>query len=146
MSIEFSIHIFNWKTIASLIVIGVLIAWAIFFVDYGPRGIAYFASISLGSVIFCLILWQVSSTHIKLEPTALVVGGGLYRVDIPMEQIDRSAVRRWTQEDIGYKPRWRTNGIGMPGFSLGWFTSKQSKIFAAISDRDNLVIIPTSAG
>jgi len=34
----------------------------------------------------------------------------------------------------------------MPGVSLGWFTSNESKIFAAITDRDNIVIIPTNAG
>jgi len=92
------------------------------------------------------IFWQLSAVNMKLDAAALDVGGGLYRVSVPMAQIDRNEVRQWTAEDAGYAPKWRTNGIGMPGVSLGWFTSSQSRIFAAITDRDNIVIIPTRAG
>jgi len=91
--------------------------------------------------------WQLSSVKIRLDAQTLVVGEGLYQVSLPMEQIDRSAVRQWTrEEDDGYAPGLRTNGIGMPGMALGWFTSKRSKIFAAITQQDNVVIIPTTAG
>jgi len=150
MSIEFAISSFNWKTIASLVVIGLVIGgliWSgLFFANFKSQQVLTIGTVGLGLVIFCLIFWPISSVKIKLDAAALVVGSGLYQVTVPMGQVDRSAVRRWTEEDVGYKPRWRVNGIGMPGFSLGWFTSKQSKIFAAISDRENVVVIPTSAG
>jgi len=146
MPIEFAINPFNWKTITSLLVIGALFAAALFFMNGRVRQTTFLGAAVIGVLIFCLILWQISTTNIKLETATLVVGGGLYRVSVPMEQIDRSAVRQWSAEDIGYKPRWRVNGIGMPGFSLGWFTSKQSKIFAAVANRDNVVIIHTTAG
>jgi len=55
-------------------------------------------------------------------------------------------VRRWSAEDVGWKPKWRTNGIALPGLALGWFTSKQSTIFAAITDWQRVVLIPTTDG
>jgi len=149
MPVEFAISSFNWKTIASLLVIGALIAYAFLFTNSSSQQIVFVGfvgTIAIGVIIFGLIVWHVSSAHMKLDTASLVVGGGLYRVSVPMEQIDRTTVRRWTEDDIGYKPGWRLNGIGMPGFALGWFTSKQSKIFAAIANRDNLVVIPTRAG
>jgi len=146
MSVEFAINSFNWKTIIFLLVIAVLLGGTFWFIHAKAQKIVSVSTLALGVIVFGLILWQVSSVHMKLDASTLVVGGGLYRVTVPMEQIDRSAVRQWTAEDAGYTPRWRVNGIGMPGFALGWFTSKQSKIFAAIAREDHVVVIPTTDG
>jgi len=155
MPVEFVINAVNPKAIAFMlaaVVLPVLISGVVaYFIARRAREprvgrivLAYVAVLSIG--ILGATLWQLSAVNIKLDTAALEVGGGLYRVSVPMAQIDRNAVRQWTAEDAGYAPKWRTNGIGMPGVSLGWFTSNQSKIFAAITDRDNIVIIPTRAG
>jgi len=156
MPVEFAINAFNWKAIVFFVLVVVLPLFVtgiiVCFMLYKAQ------QIMLAKVIFCAIIilvgalcsvgfWQLSSVKIRLDAQTLVVGGGLYQVSLPMEQIDRSAVRQWTtEEDDGYAPGLRTNGIGMPGVALGWFISKRSKIFAAITQQDNVVIIPTTAG
>jgi len=155
MPVEFIINAINSKAITFMLVVvafplmgsGVVVYFIARKAQQLLVGHLVLAGVSVLAIgIVGGIFWQLSAVNMKLDAAALEVGGGLYRVSVPMEQIDRGAVRRWTAEDAGYAPKWRTNGIGMPGVSLGWFTSNQSRIFAAVTDQENVVIIPTTAG
>ncbi len=45
------------------------------------------------------------------------------------------------------KPGIRTNGIGLPGYQVGWFrTHDGQKALVAITDRDRVLYLPTSEG
>ena len=46
-----------------------------------------------------------------------------------------------------YRPSWRTNGVGLPGYSAGWFKlSNGQKALAFLTDRTRVVYLPTRAG
>jgi len=144
MSIEFAVDAINWKSISFVVFVMALPLLVVGFIAYivvnktqGGMLLGKFVSagtVALAIIIFGVGLWQLSSVAVKLGPANLVVGGGMYQLSVPVESIDRNSVRVWTKSDNGYSPGWRTNGIDMPGLSLGWFSSKQGKIFAVITN------------
>jgi len=155
MSTEFAIHALNPTTLMFLllaVVLPLLISGGVVYVLsrraqqmlIGQMALAGAGLLALG--IAGAVLWQLSMVKVKVEPAALEVGGGWYRVSVPMAQVERSQVRRWTAEEADDRPTWRRNGIGMPGVSLGWFASEQSNIFAVLTPGREVVVIPTTAG
>jgi hypothetical protein len=88
-----------------------------------PRLVAF----AIVAVVLALIAVHMFAAKIRLGNTHLRIGGGLYQVEVP-----------WT-EVVGISQaqelstlRWRKNGIGLPGFALGWFSSADGrKVFAA---------------
>ncbi|WP_417763517.1 PH domain-containing protein [Shewanella sp.] len=51
------------------------------------------------------------------------------------------------QNDDASALSWRTNGIGLPGYHLGWFQLKQDgKALVAVSNTQQLLYIPTTLG
>ncbi len=51
---------------------------------------------------------------------------------------------RYLDIDTGLSLSWRTNGIGMPGHSAGWFKTKNGeKVSAFVTDRRRVVYVPT---
>lgn len=104
-----------------------------------------------GLVALALLLgggavWQMHVTGLRVEADQLIVGGGAYTLQIPANEIEAQSARRLLPEEIGDYLRIRTNGIGMPGFSLGWHSGKEGKVFAVLAHSDKAVVVPTRKG
>ena len=47
--------------------------------------------------------------------------------------------------DAGYAVKWRTNGIGLPGYHVGWMKlDNGNKALVYLTDNTNVVLIPTN--
>jgi len=149
---EFTIHALNAKTLTSLVVMCLILVALAIGVPYLLNKNAPLAALKLPIVLVLasvvVVFWHLAALRASVDADTFTIGGGLYRKTIALDQIERAAVRRWSAEDAGWKPKWRTNGIALPwsGLALGWFTSKQSTIFAAITDWQRVVLIPTTDG
>jgi hypothetical protein len=151
MPVEFAINAINPKTVSSLLLLGalplVLAGLVIFLMSGGKeQKVGLYCVLGLAAAITVLGAWQLSSVRIVMDPRTLSVGGGLYRVSLPIADVDRESTRLRTAARGGHALGMRTNGIGMPGLSLGWHTSGGGKVFAAITDPEKVVVIPTTAG
>lgn len=137
----FSINALNWKSLAGLIVMGVVVLFSILLgMDKGFRVMPA----GLAAVVFGVILLFLGSTKVVITDGKLVAGAMFYKVKVPLERLDLENVRLLSTDDP-FRLRWRTNGVGWPGLSLGWFTSNGMKrVFAASSGNANRVYIPTS--
>lgn len=137
----FSIGAINWKSMTALSVFLAAILVSIYLdLDQQLR----IAVILVATLAFFLILFLLKAARIVVTEDMLIVGAGLYKLKIPMEKIDASRSALLEPGDP-FKLRWRTNGLGWPGLSLGWFRSNTRKsIFAAMSGRSNRVYIHTS--
>jgi hypothetical protein len=101
----------------------------------------------LVGVITMFILSGYQSRHMAFTVTdgGLKLGPGLYSRFIPKEEIDLTGVSAVNLNvDSGYKPTWRMNGIGLPGFAGGWFKLKnKQKALMFVTDKARVVYIPT---
>jgi len=148
MSNEIAFSAFQGKTILSIIMLGILVVGIVW---WRTQSINQQPVIAIGTILLVLLIsgflaWQLSTIRMQVADNQLTVSSGLYQVSLPMEQIERNSIRLRESDDKHYALKWRTNGIGLPGLAIGWFTSNASKVFAAITNTDKVVIIPTRAG
>lgn len=151
MPTEFAINALNYKALAAVLLIGVVpllfVGMAVYFL--GQDRISQLAALgatSLAVIIGLLGIWQLSVIRLTTDATTLTVGGGAYAVSVPVAHIDRTSARRRLPGTDDTPLTLRTNGIGMPGLSLGWFRTGKGKAFAAVTDPAKVVILPTTAG
>ena len=115
-----------------------------------PIWIASVVSILLLGVMALLIFnaYASRSVRFELDPSGLKISGDLYARFIPaaalqLDQISALNLRR----DEQYRPKWRTNGVGMPGYSAGWFKLRNGeKALVFVTDPGRVVRLPTTDG
>ena len=107
------------------------------------------------SVVLILIIGLLgfiaySSKNVKFEvdDQGLRISQSLYGRFIPKEEINAEGVKVLNLNiDSQYKPKRRTNGAGIPGYSEGWFKLKNNeKALLFVTDRSSVVYIPTTKG
>ncbi len=98
--------------------------------------------------LFAFIGYSARNTKFEVTDQGLRIKGGIYGRFIPKEEITGENVKIIDlNADLEYKPRIRTNGIGLPGYSEGWFKLKNNeKALLFVTDRSNVVYIPTKQG
>lgn len=139
----FSVSAFNWKSITSLAVFAMMVAALI--VIQKDRYFSIYA-LSISGLIFFATFFQLYVSKVRVFADHLVAGGGMYKVRIPLAQIDADGASMLSASDKK-SPGWRLNGIGIPGYCQGWFSGpRRKKVFAVLTSRRNIVYVPTSAG
>ena len=117
-----------------------------------PASPAPLITILVISILLLLILGLFSfigysSRNVKFEVSdqGLRIKGGIYGRLIPKEDIAGESVKIVDfNTSPEYKPRIRTNGVGLPGYSEGWFKlNNNEKALLFVTDRSNVVYIPT---
>lgn len=112
-------------------------------------------SLGIFSTLIALLLalsliLAYSSRHLQLElsNSHLVIRGDLYGRTIPLSSlaIDRASIFS-LKDRSAYQPKWRTNGIGLPGYRSGWFKLKNGeKALLFVTDDRKVVYLPTDKG
>jgi hypothetical protein len=114
----------------------------------GPYIFVWVFSLILIAVIGLFIYIGYSSRHVSfvVNDDGLRISGGLYGRFIPREQIAAGAVKVINMNvDAEYRPKLRTNGIGLPGYASGWFKlQNKEKALLFVTDRSSVVYLPTT--
>ena len=104
------------------------------------------------AIVFIIIIGLLayigySSKNVRFEVSdeGLRISRSLYGRFIPRGEIAAEAVRVIDLNiDSEYKPKRRTNGARLPGYSEGWFKLKNDeKALMFVTERSNVVYIPT---
>jgi hypothetical protein len=97
-------------------------------------------------VMFALFGYQAGHTTFTVNDQGLRIGPGLYSRFIPKQEINADGVRVVNlNTETNYKPKWRTNGAGLPGYLAGWFKLQNNeKALLFVTDRSSVVYIPTT--
>lgn len=97
-------------------------------------------------VMFFMLSYQAKNAQFTVNDQGLRIGPGIYGRFIPREKIDTTGVKVINMDfESQYKPKWRTNGAGLPGFSAGWFKlENKEKALLFLTDRTRVVYIPTT--
>lgn len=98
--------------------------------------------------LFGRVLYSARNTTVQVESEGLRISGTLYGRLIPLESLRLDEARVLDLErDAGYRLKWRTNGIGLPGYKAGWFRLRNGeKALAFITDTRRILYLPTREG
>jgi hypothetical protein len=108
---------------------------------------AFMVVLLLGIVgLFAFFGYQANHLSFTVNDQGLDISPGFYSRFIPKEKIDTAGVKVLNLDlEKDYAPKWRTNGAGLPGFSLGWFKlQNQEKALVFVTDRSSVIYIPTT--
>ena len=97
---------------------------------------------------FAYYAWTYTHVRFEVSPSGLRIMGSVYGRQIPMEQLNVRQARVINfNEEPGFALSWRTNAVGLPFYSAGWFKLKNGqKALAFITNRKEVVYIPTNCG
>jgi hypothetical protein len=89
--------------------------------------------------------WQSRHTLFIFTGQGLRIRSGLYGRTIPREKIAVGGVKVINLDiEKEYRPQWRLNGAGLPGYSAGWFKLKnKEKALLFVTNTSRVVYIPT---
>jgi hypothetical protein len=110
-------------------------------------------SILILSEVLILILFvhfanSTRKTRFEISNQGLRIRGNLYgrKISLDALKIDEAKIVDM-KEQREYGTRWRTNGIGMPGYQAGWFRlRKKEKALLFVTNSHEVVYLPTRKG
>lgn len=120
--------------------------------DITPATSAPFIFIGAIGILLILLLgflaftgYSARNTKFEVSNQGLQIKGSIYGRFIPKGEIAEEKIKIIDlNAHPEYKPRIRTNGIGLPGYAEGWFRLKnKEKALLFVTDRSNVVYIPT---
>ncbi|GGB68985.1 PH domain-containing protein [Shewanella inventionis] len=96
--------------------------------------------------LFVFTLYQSFSSAILWDDTQLQVNIPLYSNSFDMSNVDVTQARIINLiNEPEYAAKWRTNGLGLPGYSLGWFSlNNKAKALLSITDPTQVLMLPTA--
>ena len=99
----------------------------------------------IAAVVVTKSLRGMRGARFDVSDQGLRLSGDFYGRTIPVSDLRGGAARRVDLEtDSEFRPRWRTLGTGMPGYSAGWFRLRNGeKALLYLTDRTKAVYIPT---
>ncbi|WP_418357932.1 MULTISPECIES: PH domain-containing protein [Shewanella] len=96
--------------------------------------------------LFVLTFYQSFSSTICWDDKQLRVNIPLYSHTIEVNQVDFAQARVVNLlKEPEYAAKWRTNGLGIPGYSLGWFSlNNGDKALLSVTDPTQVIMLPIS--
>jgi len=99
-------------------------------------------------VLLVYFAYASLNTQFEISAEALQIKNVPYGREIPLSELDLERARIVDLEyDHELRPTIRTNGIGLPGYSSGWYRlqgSERGLLF--VTERSEVVYIPTYEG
>ena len=100
------------------------------------------------AILFALYTYLFSRASLRIEVDEVVVDVPLYGRTIDRDEVLTAGVQGVNLlGDSDHAPVMRTNGIGLPGFLVGWVRLRDgTKAITALTDRTTVVYLPLSDG
>ncbi|MCL1143489.1 PH domain-containing protein [Shewanella gaetbuli] len=115
-----------------------------------PKNAKYAAMGILTAVLglFTLTLYQSYNSQIHWDEQTIVFDVPLYGQSLSSEDIFlQQAYLADLNQQTELQPKWRSNGIGLPGYSLGWFKlNNGDKALLSVTEQQQVIVIPTNQG
>lgn len=102
----------------------------------------------LAVVVVLPIVWARGRRELILTDSSLVFRGGFYSRTLPLSRLKLESAQDVSLADRAeLAPRWRTNGIALPGFRAGWFRLRNGdKALLYLTDPFCVTYLPTHDG
>jgi hypothetical protein len=106
-------------------------------------------TVLLPFVILGHFVYAARNTRLEISYDEVRVSGNMfYSRSIPRPAIRSEGVRAVDLErEPALRPRWRTNGVAIPGYQSGWFKLRNGeRALLFVRDKRRVVYVPTSEG
>ncbi len=127
------------------IVLAVLVALT---VDVAAHPLVmWFAILSTVAIAGLFAWFAMAQRHssVTIGEHEVVVRVPLYGRSIPLSRLDAASVSKVSlPADAKFRLTWRTNGLGVPGYQLGWFKTQGAGSMLAALSSDNAVTWQTA--
>jgi len=90
------------------------------------------------------LLAQLAVVKIATDETQLTIGGGLYKEKIARSVIRGDAIETLGPAELSKTLGIRINGVGLPGFLLGWFQPRGGRKVFVLQTAGQAVLVPTA--
>lgn len=100
------------------------------------------------AVLFVWLSMSAAKLSVVVNTDSVQLKLPIYSRTIPLSQLElgQAHVTR-IDKSSPLRPRIRTNGVGLPGYGVGWFKLKNGeKALLALTSREQVVYIPTRDG
>jgi hypothetical protein len=100
------------------------------------------------AILFAWMTWSVRQVRFEVSSEGLRIRSAFYGRSVPLQDlvVEQASIVD-LRTDGQHQLSWRTNGIGLPGYSAGWFKTKSgNKALAFVTARDRVVSLPTRQG
>ena len=99
-------------------------------------------------LIMGFVAYSARNTRFEVNGEGLRIKGAIYGRFIPKESIIKEDLKILNLNlERELKPVMRTFGIGLPGYSEGWFKlANGERALLFVTDRFNVVYVPTTKG
>lgn len=100
------------------------------------------------TLLFSWMSYKSMRTSISVRDDKLILDTAIYGRSVPLSMIKHQEVEII---DLGkgspWEPQIRSNGIGLPGLQIGWFSLRNGeRALLAVTDRSRAVRIPVNDG
>jgi len=110
-------------------------------------GVIALITMTMGG-LFAWFAFTASNLSASIEGSALRIDVPIYGRSIPLSSLEVASARIVNLQQVPeLRPRTRTNGIGLPGYAVGWFKLRNGeKALAALTAREKVLFIRTTEG
>jgi hypothetical protein len=142
----------NGWTTTLMISIGVATLCAPFVLwSYAPDDFQSFViALAICASVAAPFIWLAiaqSRAEVRLTDSGLQLTIPWYGRHIDYTQIDVQGITTVDlNSDTPLRPRWRSNGVGLPGLRLGWFRTRDKRKALLAVTQSKVIAIPTHDG
>jgi hypothetical protein len=100
------------------------------------------------AILFAWMAWSARQVRFEVSSEGLRIRSAFYGRSVPLQDlvVEQASIVD-LRTDGQHQLSWRTNGLGLPGYSAGWFKTKSGdKALAFVTARDRVVSLPTRQG
>lgn len=141
----------NIGTTPLIIIVAILLGCLLLGIYLWKKRFDSKASAFLGIVVLAIAATPISyfgvagfSNNVEISSEGLTLNVPIYGRTIPLNEINLKEIRILDGSvSTEYSFSYRTNGIGLPNYNIGWFKSSKYTILAADTGSSH-VIIPTA--
>lgn len=102
----------------------------------------------LGAGILFYMFYAPRHVRFEVSRGKLQIRGDIYGRTIPLTELDLNRARTANLIlEPELRPKYRTNGTGLPGYSAGWFRlANGSKALLFVTNREHVIVVPDTKG
>lgn len=98
-------------------------------------------------LFFAVMLWNARRLQVEVAPAGVRVRGEYGRMLPARSLVLEDARPADLTREPGLRLQVRNNGVGLPGYAVGWFTTKnRERVLAFVTDPRRVAYLPTRDG